>query len=85
MWLVRILPRRFTLWAADRIAARVARKADTAMVVALRSNQSIVQGLPEDDPKVHETVEAVLRNIIRSYSSLCDVMRVGFETLSEVV
>ncbi len=84
MWLVRILPRRFTLWVADRIAIRVARQADTAMVVALRSNQSVVQGLPEDDPKIIETVEAVLRNTMRSYISLFEVMKGGFETLAEV-
>ena len=84
MWLVRLLPRRFTLWVADRIAARIARQPDTPMVVALRSNQSVVQGLSEDDPKVVETVEAVLRNTMRSYISLFEVMRGGFETLSEI-
>ena len=84
MWLVRILPRRFILWVADLIAARIARKVDTAMVVALRSNQSVVQGLPEDDPKVQEAVEAVLRNTMRSYISLFEVMRGGFETLAEI-
>jgi KDO2-lipid IV(A) lauroyltransferase len=84
MWLVRILPRRFTLWLADRIAVRVARQADTAMVVAIRSNQSVVHGLPEDDPKVIEAVEAVLRNTMRSYISLFEVMKGGFEALAEV-
>ena len=84
MWLVRILPRRFTLWVVDRIAVRIARQADTAMVAALRSNQSIVHGLPEDDPKIIETVEAVLRNTMRSYISLFEVMRGGFETLAEI-
>ncbi len=84
MWLVRILPRRFTLWIAYRIAVRVARQADTAMVAAMRSNQSVVQGLPEEDPKIQETVEAVLRNIIRSYISLFEVMRGGHETLAEI-
>ena len=84
MWLVRILPRRFTLWVADRIAARVARQADTAMVLALRSNQSVVHGLPEDHPRIIEAVEAVLRNTMRSYISLFEVMKGGFETLAKV-
>lgn len=84
MWLVRILPRRFTLWVADRIAARVAGQADIAMVAALRSNQSVVQGLPEDDPRIQETVEAVLRNTMRSYISLFEVMKGGHETLAEI-
>ncbi|MFQ5921554.1 MAG: lysophospholipid acyltransferase family protein [Anaerolineales bacterium] len=83
MWLVRILPRRFTLWTADRIAARIARQVDTAMVAALRSNQSVVQGLPEEDPKIQETVEAVIRNTIRSYISLFEVIEGGHETLAE--
>ncbi|MFQ5942797.1 MAG: lysophospholipid acyltransferase family protein [Anaerolineales bacterium] len=83
MWLVRILPRRFTLWIADRIAARFARQADTAMVIALRSNQSVVQGLPEDDPIIQETVEAVLRNTMHSYISLFEVMESGFEALAK--
>ncbi len=84
MWLVRILPRRFTLWVADRIAARIARRSDTPMVEALHSNQSVVQRLPEDDPEVHATVEAVLRNIMRSYISLFEVMKGGYETLAEI-
>jgi lauroyl/myristoyl acyltransferase len=84
LWLVRILPRRFTLWVADRIAIRVARQADTPMVVALRSNQSVVRGIPEDDPKIIEAVEAVLRNTMRSYISLFEVMKGGFDTLAEV-
>jgi KDO2-lipid IV(A) lauroyltransferase len=84
MWLVRILPRQFTLWVADRIAARVARQADTAMVVAIRSNQSVVRGLPEDDPKIIEAVESVLRNTMRSYISLFEAMKGGFETLAAV-
>ncbi len=84
MWLVRILPRRFILWVADLIAARIARQVDTAIVVALRSNQSVVQGLPEDDPRVQVAVEAVLRNTMRSYISLFEVMRGGFETLAEI-
>lgn len=84
MWLVRVLPRRFTLWVADRIAARIVRQKDTAMVAALLSNHSIVQGLPEDDPKVSKTVEAVLRNIMRSYISLFEVMEGGHESLAKV-
>jgi len=84
MWLVRILPRRFTLWVADRIAARVSRQAETAMVMALRSNQSVVHGLPTDDPLVIKTVEQVLRNTMRSYISLFEVMKGGFETLAKV-
>ncbi|GMR11166.1 MAG: hypothetical protein BMS9Abin28_1992 [Anaerolineae bacterium] len=84
MWLVRILPRRFTLWIADRIAARIARQADSEMVAAIRSNQSVVQGLPEDDPKIQETVEAVLRNTMRSYISLFEVMEGGHKTLAEI-
>jgi KDO2-lipid IV(A) lauroyltransferase len=84
MWLVRILPRRFTLWVADRIAERIARQADTAMVTALRSNQSVVHGLPADDPKIIGAVEAVLRNTMRSYISLFEVMRGGFEALAKV-
>ena len=84
MWLVRILPRRFTLWVADRIAARVSRQAETAMVSALRSNQSVVQGLPADDPLIIRTVEQVLRNTMRSYISLFEVMKGGFETLAKV-
>jgi len=83
-WLVRILPKRFTLWVADRIAGRVARQGNTAMVAALRSNQSVVQGLPEDDPKILETVEAVLRNTVRSYISLFEVMQGGHKTLAKV-
>jgi len=84
MWLVRILPRRFTLWVADRIAARVSRQAETAMVSALRSNLSVVHGLPTDDPLVIKTVEQVLRNTMRSYISLFEVMKGGFETLAKV-
>ncbi len=83
-WLVRILPKQFTLWVADRIAGRVAQQGNTDMVAALRSNQSIVQGLPEDDPKVLETVEAVIRNTVRSYISLFEVMQGGHETLAKV-
>ena len=83
MWLVRILPKRVTLWVVDRIAARIARQVDTEMVAALRSNQSVVQGLPEDHPKVRETVEAVLRNTMRSYISLFEIMAGGHETLAE--
>ena len=82
MWMVKILPRRFTLWMADRIAARIARQADSAIVAAIRSNQSVVQGLPEDDPKIQETVEAVLRNTMRSYISLFEIMQGGHETLA---
>jgi len=83
-WLVRVLPRRFILWVADRIAGRLARQKDTAMVAALRSNQSVVQGLPEDDPKILETVEAIIRNTIRSYVSLFDVMDGGHEALAKI-
>jgi lauroyl/myristoyl acyltransferase len=82
MWLVRFLPRRFTLWVADRIAARIAGQADTAMVIALRSNQSVVQKLPADSAKVKATVEAILRNTMRSYISLFEIMDGGYEALA---
>lgn len=84
MWLVRILPRRFTLWVVDRIAARIARQVDGAMIAAIRSNQSVVQGLPEDHPRIQETVEAVLRKTMRSYISLFEVMGGGHEALAQV-
>lgn len=83
MWLVRILPRRFTIWVADRIAAQIARQRDTAMVIAIRSNQSVVQGLSEDDPIIQQTVEAVLRNTMHSYISLFEIMEGGFDTLAK--
>ena len=84
MWLVRVLPRRFTLWIADQIAARIVRQENTEMVKALRSNQSVVQGLPKDDPQITSTIQAVLRNTMRSYISLFGVVNVGYEELSKV-
>lgn len=84
MWLVRVLPRRLTLWIADRIAARIVRQENTEMVRALRSNQSVVQGLPENDPRITKTIQAVLKNTMRSYISLFGVVNAGFEALSKI-
>lgn len=85
MWLVRALPHRFTIWAADKLAARVAGQNHTALVTGLRSNQAVVQGLSQEDRRVHKTVEAVLRNTMHSYISLFEVMDRGHEGLGEIV
>ena len=84
MWLIRVLPRRFTIWAVDRIAERIAGQPDSAMVNAIRSNQAVVQRLDQADPRLDRSIAAVLRNSMRSYITLFEAMDDGFEGLERV-
>lgn len=81
--LVRALGPRLSRRLANALGNRIARQ-DSAAVVALRANLSVVLGLPDDDPKVQQTVETVFRRAARAFVSLFEAMGQGFEGLKKV-
>ena len=80
MALVRVLPERPLLRIADALAARVAREASPS-VAALRANQSVVRGVPDDDPEIDRAVQAVYHNAGRGQVALFRALARGREAL----
>jgi lauroyl/myristoyl acyltransferase len=67
MWLSRHLPPWLGLPVADLVIGLLARREGSALVRTLRTNQSVIRGLPFDDPKLDVIVRRVLRNAGRGY------------------
>ena len=67
MWLSRNLPLWLGLPIADLVIGLLARRRDSGLVRAVRTNQSVVRGLPVDDPALDAIVRRVLRNAGRGY------------------
>ena len=80
MALVRVMPERPLLRIADALAARFAREASPS-VAALRANQSVVRGVPEDDPEIDRAVQAVYHNAGRGQVALFRALARGREAL----
>jgi KDO2-lipid IV(A) lauroyltransferase len=76
----RVIPERPLLYLADRIASRVAREASPS-VLAVRANQSVVRGLPKDDPEIDHAVQAVYHNAGRGQVDLFRALGRGREAL----
>jgi lauroyl/myristoyl acyltransferase len=76
----RVIPERPLLYLADRIASRVAREASPS-VLAVRANQSVVRGLPKDDPEIDHAVQAVFHNAGRGQVDLFRALGRGREAL----
>jgi KDO2-lipid IV(A) lauroyltransferase len=80
MVLARIVPERPVLRIADALAARFASE-DSPSVAALRANQSVVRGLPKDDPEIDRAVRAVYYNAGRGQVALFRALARGREAL----
>lgn len=80
MALVRVMPERPLLRIADALAARFAREASPS-AAALRANQSVVRGVPEDDPEIDRAVQAVYHNAGRGQVALFRALARGREAL----
>jgi lauroyl/myristoyl acyltransferase len=81
---VRVLRPKLSRRIADWIARRIANQAGNPTVEALRENQSIIRGLPPDDPEVEAAIKTILRHSTHSFVTLFETMRHGFEGLSRV-
>lgn len=81
MLLCRVLPRRLIYRLGDWIASYVARRRDWPFVKALYANMAVVQGLPEEDPKVAQAVARLLRNTVRGYLDLFRALLAGPEKI----
>lgn len=80
MALGRVVPERLLLRMADSLAERAANEASPS-VVAVRANQSVVRGLPTDDPAVDAAVHAVFRNAGHGQVALFRALARGHEAL----
>jgi lauroyl/myristoyl acyltransferase len=69
MALGRVVPEALLLRLADTLSARAAREASPS-VAAVRANQSVVRGLPKDDPEIDRAVRAVFHNAGRGQVAL---------------
>lgn len=67
MWLSRNLPPWLGLPVADLVIGLLARRRDSTLMRTLRTNQSVVRGLPVDAPELDTIVRRVLRNAGRGY------------------
>jgi lauroyl/myristoyl acyltransferase len=67
MWLSRYLPPWLGLPVADLVIGLLARREGSSLVKALRTNQSVIRGLPYDAPELDVIVRRVLRNAGRGY------------------
>lgn len=65
--LIGSLPRGSSSWLADRLAAWAASQPDNHAVRAVRANQSIVRGMPLEDPALNEIVFRVFKNAAHGY------------------
>jgi lauroyl/myristoyl acyltransferase len=80
MALARVVPEGPLLRIADALAARFANEASPS-VAALRANQSVVRGLPKDDPEIDRAVRAVYHNSGRGQVALFRALARGREAL----
>jgi lauroyl/myristoyl acyltransferase len=78
--LARVVPERLLLRLADTLAARAASEASPS-VTAVRANQSVVRGLPKDDPEIDRAVQAVFHNAGRGQVALFRALARGREAL----
>ncbi|MCX6072244.1 MAG: lysophospholipid acyltransferase family protein [Chloroflexi bacterium] len=76
----RVIPERPLLYLADRISSRVAREVSPS-ALAVRANQSVVRGLPKDDPEIDRAVQAVFHNAGRGQVDLFRALGRGREAL----
>jgi lauroyl/myristoyl acyltransferase len=67
MWLSRYLPPWLGLPVADLVIGLLARRQGSGLMQALRTNQSVVRGLPFDAPELDTVVRRVLRSAGRGY------------------
>jgi lauroyl/myristoyl acyltransferase len=67
MWLSRYLPPWLGLPVADLFIGLLARRESSGLMRALRTNQSVVRGLPLDAPELDTIVQRVLRSAGRGY------------------
>jgi len=78
--LARVVPGRLLLRLADALAVRAAGEASPS-AAAVRANQSVVRGLPKDDPEIDRAVRAVFRNAARGQVDLFRALGRGREAL----
>jgi lauroyl/myristoyl acyltransferase len=78
--LARVVPEPLSLRLADTLSARAAREASPS-VMAVRANQSVVRGLPKDDPEIDRAVQAVFHNAGRGQVALFRALGRGREAL----
>ncbi len=77
MALCRVLSRGAIHRVGRWLSACVSRRGDLAFVQALRANQAVVHGLPEDHPRVRQAVTRLLENTIASYADLFRMLQSG--------
>jgi lauroyl/myristoyl acyltransferase len=82
--LVKLLPDGIAYRIADSFARRVTRNQDDPLVMAIRSNQSVVQGRTYHDPKMDRAAYDVLRNALRGYVTLFRLLGMKDEDLLKI-
>jgi phosphatidylinositol dimannoside acyltransferase len=79
--LARVLPASSAGWLADTAARLAARDPESPLVQAIRSNQSVVRGLPYASPELQAAVDQVLKHTMHGHADVFRAMAIGREAL----
>ena len=77
----RLLPARICYWIGDALTAIALRQKAFAITRALRTNMSVIQGIPEDDPRIDLLLKDLFRNLVRGYVDFFKAVGKGPEAL----
>jgi KDO2-lipid IV(A) lauroyltransferase len=80
--LIRVLPIGASLHLADWLAVQAAQQSDSAVVQAVRLNQSVIRGLDLNDPILDQAITEVMQNAARGYVYLIKNFQQGPEKIS---
>ncbi|MCJ7514308.1 MAG: lysophospholipid acyltransferase family protein [Anaerolineales bacterium] len=81
--LARWLPMGAARTVADAAARLAARNPESPLVQAVRSNQSVVRGLPYGSPETRAAVDQVLQNAMRAHADVFRALAIGRHALME--
>jgi KDO2-lipid IV(A) lauroyltransferase len=85
MWLSRNLPPWLGLPVTDLFISLLARRRESRLMRTLRSNQSVVRGLPYEAPELDAIVRRVLRNAGRGYFEFYHRASQGLSAIEDAV